>query len=105
MDDVEAYVRAYWKDAPVMAEVAACESHFRHANADGNVIRGVANSRDVGVMQINEDYHAATATELGLDLHSLSDNLAYARRLYERQGTQPWKASQPCWGHTTVAMR
>jgi hypothetical protein len=50
-------------------------------------------------MQINTFYHAAQAAKLGLDLEILEDNMAYARNLYERQGTQPWSASAPCWSN------
>ncbi len=55
-------------------------------------------------MQINKRYHGKTAEELGLDLNTIEDNLAYARHLYEKQGTQPWSASAPCW-QKTIAMR
>ncbi len=94
----EAVVREYFSDIPVMIDVARCESHFRHTLADGTVLRGVVDKRDTGVMQINTYYHGQAAIRMGLDLTSLEDNLAYARSLYERQGTQPWSASRPCWG-------
>jgi hypothetical protein len=103
---VEAKVRDYFADIPVMAEVARCESTFRHIDSNtGSVLRGVVNSSDVGVMQINTYYHSKTATHLGLDLLDFEDNLAYARYLYEREGTQPWSASEPCWGSSLLAMR
>jgi len=95
---VEQYVREYFNDIPVMTEVARCESRFRHFGKNGDVIRGEVNSLDVGVMQINEHYHKATALKLGFNLYSLDGNLAYGRYLYEEQGTQPWMSSSPCWG-------
>ncbi len=98
--DTEAAVREYFKDIPVMIQVARCESTFRHTLADGTVLKGVVDSRDTGVMQINLGYHAATAEKLGLDVTDLYDNMAYARYLYEKQGVQPWSASRPCWGNT-----
>ena len=100
---VEAKVRAYFADIPIMAEIARCESTFRHRLADGSVLRGYVDSADTGVMQINLRYHAATAERLGLDLEDIYDNMAYARNLYERKGTQPWNASAPCWGHHHLA--
>lgn len=104
--DVETYVRTYFSDIPVLIEIARCESHFRHVDArTGTTLRGVVNTSDVGVMQINMHYHEATAQNLGLDLHNLTDNLAYARRLYEREGTQPWDASRACWQPGHLAMR
>lgn len=100
----EDLVREYFRDIPMMAEVARCESTFRHTLADGSVLRGVVDNRDTGVMQINTFYHQATADALDLDLEDFYHNMAYARNLYERQGLQPWSASRPCWGNAQLAM-
>lgn len=100
----EELVREYFSDIPVMAEVARCESTFRHTLADGSVLRGVVDNRDTGVMQINTYYHQATADALELDLEDFYHNMAYARALYMQQGTQPWSASKPCWGKSVLAM-
>jgi len=94
----EETVKAYFDDIPVMAAVAFCESTFRHNDANGNLLRGVVNGSDIGVMQINTYYHGSTAKKLGLDLTTMEGNMAYARYLYEEQGTAPWVHSQPCWG-------
>ena len=103
---VEKVVRAYFKDIPIMAEVAWCESRFVHTDPHtGTVKRGHMNPADLGVMQINEYYHGVRAHALNLDLTKLEDNLAYARYLYEKEGTRPWNASQFCWEHTLLAMR
>ena len=88
-----------------MAEVARCESTFRHFNSSGNILRGEVNKSDIGVMQINTYYHGDTADRLGIDLFTLDGNLEYARDLYERKGTQPWSASEPCWGNAHIALR
>lgn len=98
--DTEEIVRSYFSDIPIMIQVARCESTFRHNLDDGSVLRGRVDNRDTGVMQINTGYHGEAAVKLGLDLENIYDNLAYARSLYERQGTQPWSASKPCWGRT-----
>ena len=98
--NTEAIVRDYFKDIPVMIQVARCESHFRHTLADGSILRGVVDAADTGVMQINKRYHSATATALGLNLDDIYGNMAYARHLYETQGVGPWKASSSCWGQT-----
>ena len=87
-----------------MIQIARCESTFRHTLADGSVLKGEVDSADTGVMQINMRYHGETAEKLNLDLLDLHDNMAYARDLYERQGTRPWSASAPCWS-PTIAMR
>lgn len=102
--DTESIVRSYFKDIPVMIQIARCESTFRHTLPDGTVLRGRVDPADTGVMQINKRYHSARADQLGLDLNDIYGNMAYARDLYERLGTQPWSASAPCWG-STIAMR
>ncbi len=102
--DTETAVRTYFSDIPVLIQIARCESTFRHTLTDGTVLRGRQDSADTGVMQINTRYHAEKARELGLDLTDMYDNMEYARDLYLRQGTQPWRASAPCWAHT-IAMR
>ena len=95
--EVEAKVREYFQDIPIMVEIARCESTFRHRLSNGEVLRGYVDGADTGVMQINLRYHQRTADQLGLDMENIYDNMAYARYLYERQGTQPWNASAPCW--------
>jgi len=94
----EEYVKDYFADIPIMIQIARCESTFRHLRKDGEVHRGRVNSKDVGVMQINEYYHLDTSRERDYDIYTIQGNTAYARDLYERQGTQPWNASKPCWG-------
>ncbi|HEY4498619.1 MAG TPA: hypothetical protein VJH94_00985 [Candidatus Paceibacterota bacterium] len=96
-ESIAAYVQEYFTDSPVLAEIARCESTYRHLGLDGNVLRGNVNSNDVGVMQINETYHKERAEGLGFDLHTLEGNLAYAKYLYEKQGVRPWKSSSKCW--------
>ncbi len=101
-DEVAQYVKDYFSDTPVLAEIARCESTFRQMGLDGEVIRGNVNSDDVGVMQINERYHGKRASELGLDLYTLDGNLSYAKYLYDREGVRPWSSSAKCW-HTSEA--
>ena len=98
--NTENIVRTYFRDIPVMIQVARCESTFRHTLADGSVLRGRVDPRDTGVMQINKGYHEQAALKMGLDVDDIYDNMAYARHLYETQGVQPWSASSPCWGQT-----
>jgi len=94
---VKEHVNEYFKEDPIMIKVAWCESRFRQYDKDGNLFRGIVNKSDVGVMQVNTYYHGKTAEKLGLDLSTLEGNLAYAKRLYEREGTTPWNSSSPCW--------
>jgi hypothetical protein len=94
---LETYVREYFKDTPVLAEIAKCESRFRHVLNSGAVIRGEVTPDDIGVMQVNEYFHEKAAKVLGLNLHTLDGNLAYAKWLYTKEGTKPWFSSSKCW--------
>ncbi len=96
----EQIVRSYFRDIPIMAEIARCESTFRHELEDGSILQGRVDPDDTGVMQINKYYHLETATAMQLDLDDIYHNMAYARHLYETQGVQPWSASMPCWGNS-----
>jgi hypothetical protein len=96
--NVARYVADYFKDIPIMAHIASCESHNRQVTSSGNVIRGEVNHYDVGVMQINELYHADEAAALGDHIYTIEGNVAYARHLYEREGSKPWSSSEKCWG-------
>ncbi|MEI7463263.1 MAG: hypothetical protein WCK03_02590 [Candidatus Taylorbacteria bacterium] len=100
---MEAYLRKEFADTPILVDIARCESSFRQYDKAGNLVRGRVNNADVGVMQINETYHDKTAVKLGLDLHTLEGNVAYAKHLYNEQGAQPWVSSSPCWLGKQVA--
>lgn len=98
--NTEKIVRSYFRDLPIMVQIARCESTFTHTLADGSVIRGRVDNDDTGVMQINRRYHERVAVTMNLDLNDIYHNMAYARYLYETEGTRPWNASAPCWGKT-----
>ncbi len=102
---VSEFVREYFSDIPVMADIAKCESHYRQFDKNGDVYRGKVNRQDVGVMQVNEHYHLDTTVKLGFDIYTIEGNTAYARYLYEREGTTPWASSQACWGKTKAAQK
>lgn len=82
---------------PILEEIARCESGGRQFKENGEVIRGVINSQDVGKFQINEKYHLAKSKELGMDIYTEQGNTAYALWLYKNQGTTPWNWSKGCW--------
>lgn len=104
--EVEEYVREYFKETPILAEVARCESTLRQFGKDGYVIRGIVDKRDVGLMQINEGYHLETANKLGHDIYTIEGNMEYAKVLYQKFGLSPWKASSKCWlKHAELAIR
>jgi len=99
-NEIESKVKLHFSDAPIMRKIAYCESRNRQFDKDGSVIRGVVNSRDVGIFQINEKYHLSDSKKMGLNIHTVEGNLEYAKYLYEKQGTRPWNSSKPCWGNT-----
>jgi len=82
---------------PVLQKIAFCESSLRQYDENGNVLRGIVDKRDVGLMQVNEYYHSKTAKALGLDLHTPEGNMEYAIYLYNKEGTKPWNSSKKCW--------
>lgn len=94
---LEEYVKEYFKETPILAKIAKCESGFRQVGSDGMVLRGIVNKSDLGLLQVNEYYHGERASDLGYDLTTVNGNLAYAQYLYDKEGTQPWSASKKCW--------
>jgi hypothetical protein len=86
--------------------IAFCESTTRQYDennlaADGTpkVLRGVVNSADVGIFQINEKYHLERSQSLGYDIYIPEGNIDYAMSLLKEEGSKHWKASEPCWGN------
>ena len=93
----ESYVREYFKDIPIMIQIARCESTFKQLNNDGEAIRNHKSSA-TGVMQIMASIHEDDAAELGMDINTLEGNIRFAEYLYNKYGTRPWNSSKPCWG-------
>jgi hypothetical protein len=94
----EEYIREYFSDIPIMIQIAKCESTFRQLDSDGDIHRGRVNDADVGVMQINERFHLDRSVKNDYNIYTIEGNTAYARDLYEREGTKPWNSSKACWG-------
>ncbi len=95
--NVEKFLNDYFYDIPIMVKIAKCESRNRHFDKTGQVLKGEITPLDRGVMQVNLYYHQKSAEKMGLDLHDIDDNVAYARYLYEKQGAKPWMSSSACW--------
>lgn len=87
---IEEEILRVFPDAPIMVEVARCES-----NLDPLADRENRNV-DVGLFQINQ-VHLPTLAELGLDRRNTIDNLTYARMLYDWNGLNDWYMSRDCW--------
>jgi hypothetical protein len=99
---VEAQVRSYFAATPVMIAIAGCESGFREFDKAGKPLNGGSGNM-IGVYQISARVHAAEARALGMNIHTVQGNLAYAEHLYAREGTVPWVSSSACWGPLTSA--
>ncbi len=93
----EKRVREFFKDTPVMIEIARCESNFRQFTDAGTVLRGGDSGGMVGIFQFFESIHAEPAKALGFDITTLEGNLGYAKHLYEQQSTTPWEPARSCW--------
>lgn len=96
-EDMEAYLKDEYSSTPILVEIARCESTFKQYQDDGKVVRGRIDRDDIGLMQINERYHGETAKRLGMDIYKVDGNIAYAKYLYSKEGTDPWSASKNCW--------
>ena len=87
----------------LLKAICACESAGSptatptHFDLDGKVIRGKKNSQDVGICQINLDWHNDKAKKIGLDLFKENDNIKYAKILFASEGSKPWNWSKSCW--------
>ncbi len=103
-DGIKQAVARKFSTSHILYRIAFCESTYSQYDKYGNVKRGVVNSKDVGIFQINEKYHLANAKRMGIDLYTPEGNMEYALYLYERDGSQPWSASEPCWGKHLVAL-
>lgn len=100
---VEETVREYFADIPVMIEIARCESKFRQFTDSGNVMRGGVGRQMVGVFQFFDRYHEDPASALGFDIETVDGNLAYARHLYNLEGSAPWNSARACWDVPALA--
>ena len=93
---VETAVRSYFAETPVMSAIASCESEFTQFNSDGSVLHGGYKHTMIGIFQI-APLHLPTAKAHGFDVNTVAGNMAYAKYLYEREGTRPWLDSSWCW--------
>lgn len=102
---LQAYLKKEFAGRSILVDIARCESNFHQFDKDGDLIRGMVDKNDVGIMQINERYHDETAKKLGINLHTLEGNVAYAIHLYDEQGVKPWSASSKCWSSKDLAIK
>jgi len=101
---IEELVRESFKDIPVMIEIARCESEFIQFHKNGRALHGGTGTM-IGLFQISEILHRKTAEKFDWEIDTPEGNMAYARYLYEKNGTAPWLASKHCWNTPVSAAR
>lgn len=88
----------YDVDPTLALDIARCESRLQQFHEDGILVRGKKNAHDVGVFQINEEYHLERSKALGFDIYTTAGNIEYAMWLMKHDGDRHWHWSQGCWG-------
>lgn len=78
-----------FQDAPIMVEIARAESQFRPwvDNESGSSASGLFQILD----QTWADYGCSG------DVYDAADNIACARKIYNKRGTKDWEASSYHW--------
>jgi hypothetical protein len=103
---VEAKVREYFADIPVMIKIAKCESGFKQYQEDGSLTVSKAVSKKTrkrvssasGAFQILYIGHFESwSSSDDTNITTLEGNLRFARMMYEESGTSPWAESKKCW--------
>ncbi len=102
---VETFLRE--QNAEEMIPIIKCESHFRHYEADGSVLKNMEGSSAIGVAQILSSKHPdpkiiyrynkrndTAYTVDDFDITTLNGNIGYALILYKIRGTQDWECSK-----------
>ena len=92
---VDEKILAAFPDAPIMLRIAYCESG-NGCIAPINPQAKNPNSSASGVFQILK----GTWIDYGCtgDVLDEDDNIACARKIYDRSGFTPWNASRSSWG-------
>jgi hypothetical protein len=94
------------KDPDVFTRIADCESgdgtkgSGKQFTAKGNLVinTNTNGTSDVGKWQINLSADKVSEmAKLGINPFTEEGNYAYAKVLFNRNGTSDWNASQKCW--------
>ena len=83
-----------------MVNVAKCESNWIQYEIVDNfikILRGRMTPADIGIFQVNVEYHGEDAKKLGYNIYTPIGNIGFARYLYNKYGLSPWNASKRCW--------
>ena len=99
---IPAQVSAYFPNDPIMVAIARCESRFRQFNSAGTPLDGGSGGM-IGIFQISSGVHTARAKSMGMNIYTIDGNLAYAKYLYQQEGTVPWVSSSACWNTSPIS--
>lgn len=78
--------------APIMLQIAQCESGFRQYDIFGNIVESYTGDR--GVWQINVRTWYGEMKEMGIDPDTIDGNFAAAHYVLQKQGLKAWA----CYG-------
>ncbi len=95
---IERVIRAHFPDAPIMVEVARCESELRHRTPKGDLLPNQEGGTARGVFQVLMRIHEPEMRRMNLDPNDDEDYLTYVRYLFDTYGLKPWRPSRHCWG-------
>jgi hypothetical protein len=94
--DLARQIKAVFADAPLMVQVAKCESGLVHRE-NGVLFQNSDGSSARGVFQVLMRVHKTQMHKMGLNPEHIDQYLTYVRHLYDQQGLKPWQASKHCW--------
>lgn len=86
-ESVKREIEEVFGENHIMLKVAKCESEYKQF-----AFNPTNNSNDRGIFQISEKYHG-----VGDEMYDVKKNIAYAKKLYDRNGLKDWVWSKHCW--------
>lgn len=95
VNEVSVIKEVWGENSHIGLAIAQCESGIKQ-KINGVIVRNPV-TPDVGVFQVNQDYHKESSLSMGLNVYELKDNVTYAKYLFDKNGTKDWNASKHCW--------
>ncbi len=96
--NIKRTIVAYFPDAPIMVEVARCESGLRHRTESGALLQNTKGGSASGTFQVLMRIHRSEMLKMGLDPNNDADYMTYVKYLFDTFGLKPWRPSRHCWG-------
>ncbi|MCB9810801.1 MAG: hypothetical protein H6779_01130 [Candidatus Nomurabacteria bacterium] len=94
--------KQYLSEVGIMHEISRCESERKHRDGSGKLLPNNTGSSARGAFQVLFGVHKEEMVKLGLNPYNDDHYFTFVRRLYDARGTQPWYASEQCWGNITI---